>query len=119
MDADELWNSSASESASAPASRVAGIACKEQQVFYVNHNGGFLILTHSNTGQDMRVHFEKLLDEYGTNELIPVGLDNDALNFYLNREAKSEETHIGISHEQNFENESQQSGNGYGRARRL
>ena len=34
----------------------------------------------------MRIHFEKLLNEYGKNE-------SDALNFYLNRDVKSEETH--------------------------
>ena len=40
MDAYDVLNSSASASASAPASRVAGIACKEQQDFCVKHNGG-------------------------------------------------------------------------------
>ena len=53
----------------------------------------------------MRIHFEKLLDECGNNELIPVCLE--------------EETHSGTCHEQNFEKESQQSGNGCGRAHRL
>ena len=47
MDAYELLNSSASGSASAPASRVAGIACKEQRDFCVKHNGGYMILTRS------------------------------------------------------------------------
>ena len=47
MDAYELLNSSASDSASAPASRVAVIACKEQQDSCVKHNGGYMILTHS------------------------------------------------------------------------
>ena len=119
MDAYEVWNSSASASASAPASRVAGIACKEQQDFYVKHNGGEMIPTHSKIGQEMRVHFEKLLYEYGNNELIPVCLENDSPNFYLNWEAKSEETDSGISHEQNSEKTSQQSGNESGRAHRL
>ena len=45
MDAYELLNSSASDSASAPASRVVGIACKEQQDFCVKHNGGYMIPT--------------------------------------------------------------------------
>ena len=31
-----------------------------------------MIPTHSKIGQGMRIHFEKLLDEYGNNELIPV-----------------------------------------------
>ena len=47
MDAYELLNSSASDSASAPSSRVGGIACKEQQDFCVKHNGGYMIPTHS------------------------------------------------------------------------
>ena len=58
MDAYEVLNSSASASASAPASRVAGIACKEQQDFYVKHNGGYMIPTHSKIGQELRIHFE-------------------------------------------------------------
>ena len=64
MDAYEVLNSSASASASAPASRVAEIAGKEQQDFFVRHNGVYMIPTHSKI-QEMRVHFEKLLDEYG------------------------------------------------------
>ena len=87
-----MLNSSAPASASAPVPRVAGIACNEQQDFYVKHNGGYMIPTHSKIGQEMRVHFEKLLDEHGKNELIPVCLENDTPNFYLNREVKSEET---------------------------
>ena len=67
----------------------------------------------------MRVHFKKLLDEDGNNELVPVCLENDTPNFYLNREEKSEEAHSGISHEQNFGKTSQQSGNESGRAHRL
>ena len=51
MDAYEELNSSASASASAPASRVAGIAYKEQQDFNVKHNGGSMIPTHSKIGQ--------------------------------------------------------------------
>ena len=65
-------HSSTSASASAPASRIVEIACKEQQDFYVKHNGGYLIPTHSKIGQEMRLHFEKLLDEHGKNELVPV-----------------------------------------------
>ena len=71
-----------------------------------------MIPTHSKIGQGMRIHFEKLLDEYGKNELIPVCLENDTPNFYLNREVKSVT-------DQHFEKESQQSGNEYGRAARL
>ena len=78
-----------------------------------------MILTPSKIGLEMRIHFEKLLDEHGKNELIPVCLENDTPNFYLNREMKSEETHSVRDAEQYFEKESQQSGNEYGRAHRL
>ena len=47
-----------------------------------------MIPTHSKIGQGMRIHFEKLLDDYGKNELIPVYLETDTPNFYLNREVK-------------------------------
>ena len=56
---------------------------------------------------EMRVHFEKLLNEYGKNEHIPVCLENDTPNFYLNREMKSEETRSVRDAEQYFEKESQ------------
>ena len=52
MDAYEELNSSASASASAPASRVAEIAGKEQD-FYVKHNGVYMIPTHRKIGQEM------------------------------------------------------------------
>ena len=103
MDAYEVLSSSASASASAPAPRVAGIARKEQQDFYVKRNGGYMIPTHSKIGQEMRIHFENLLDEYGTNELIQVCLEEDTLNFYLNREVKSEETYSVKAAEHYFE----------------
>ena len=119
MDAYELLNSSASASASALASRVTGFACTEQQDFHVKHNGGYMIPTHSKIGQGMRIHFEKLLDEYGKNELIPVCLENDIPNFYLNREVKSEETYSVKAAEQYFEKPVKPSGNESGRAHRL
>ena len=67
----------------------------------------------------MRVHFEKLFDEHGNNDLIPVCLKNDTPNFYLNREVRSEETHSVRDAEQNFEKTGQESGNESGRAHRL
>ena len=116
MDAYEVLNNSASASASAPASIVAGIACREQQDFYVNHTGGHMIPTHSKYGQEKRIRFEKLLDEHGKNELIPVYLDKDALNFYRNREVKSEEIHSVNDAEQCLAKDRHQPGNEYGRA---
>ena len=85
----------------------------------MRHNGGYTIPTHSKIGQGMRIQFEKLLNEYGKNVLIPVYLENDTPNFYLNREVKSEETHSVREAEQCFEKESQHSGIEYGREVRL
>ena len=78
-----------------------------------------MIPTHSKIGQGMRIHFDKLLNEYGKNELIAVYLEKGTPNFHLNREVKSEETQSVSDAEQCFEKESQQSGNEYGRAVRL
>ena len=85
-----MLGGNSSASAPAPASGAAEIAYNEQQDFYVGHNGGNMIPIHSKIGQGMRIHFEKLLNEYGMNDLVPVYLEKDALNFYLNREVKSE-----------------------------
>ena len=58
------------------------------------------------------------MNEYGLSDLIPVYLEKDALNFYLNREVKSEEIHSLNDAEQCLEKENQQLGNGYDRAHR-
>ena len=50
------------------------------------------------------------------NDLIPVNLEKGALNFYLNREVKSEEIYSVNNAEQCFAKRSQQSGNEYARA---
>ena len=42
----------------------------------------------------MRTHFEKLVNLREKNELIPVYLENNFFNFYLNREVKAAETNI-------------------------
>ena len=52
-----------------------------------------MILIHSKMSQEMKIHFEKLLDEHGKNELIPVCLENDTPDVCLNRKVKSEETY--------------------------
>ena len=67
----------------------------------------------------MRIHFEKLLNACGKNELIPVYFENDTPNFYLNREVKSAETHRKNDAEHCLAKSSEQSGNGDGRAVRL
>ena len=84
MDAYELLNSSASDSASAPASRVAVIACKEQQDFCVKHNGGYMISTHSKIWSGNENSFREIAGRAWNNELSPVCLENDTSNFRLN-----------------------------------
>ena len=80
MDAYEVLNTTASASSSTAILELTGvhkvfdsaakIACKGQEDFHVKHNGGYMIPTHSKIGQGMRIHFDKLLDEFGKNELI-------------------------------------------------
>ena len=55
-DAHQVWCSNASASAPAPASGAAEIACKEQQDFYLGHDGGYMIPIHSKICQEMRNH---------------------------------------------------------------
>ena len=81
---------------------------KGRQDFYPEHDGGYMPPVHSTNGQGMRNYFEKLVKWHGKNELIPVYLENNISNFYLNREVKSTETNTVIH--------AQQSGNEYGRA---
>ena len=80
----------------------AEIACKRRQDFHFGHDGGYMIPTHRKIGQGLRVHLENLFDEYGKHELIPFYLENDAPNFYMNREVKSAETHNMNDAEQCF-----------------
>ena len=49
-------------------------------------------------------------------DLVPVYLEEDAFNFYLNREVQSEEIHSLNDAEQCLKKENQRSGNEYGRA---
>ena len=57
-----------------------------------------------------------MLKMHGKNDLIPVYLENNTFNFYLNREVKSAETNSVNEAEQCLEKETQQSVNEYGRA---
>ena len=75
-----------------------------------------MIPIHSKIGQGMRTHFEKLLNEYGKNDLILVYLENNNFNFFLNPEVKSAETHNVNDVEHCFAKDSRRSGNEYGRA---
>ena len=94
----------------------AEIACKGRQDFYLGHDGGYMILIHSKIGQRMRIHFEKLVNWYAKNELIPVYLENNIFNFYLNREVKSTETNNVNDADHCLAKNCQQSGNDDGRA---
>ena len=67
-----------------------------------------MIPIHSKIGQEMRIHFEILVNWHGKNELIPVCLENNIFFFHMNREVKSTET--------NNVNNDELSGNEYGRA---
>ena len=96
----------------------AEIACKEQQDINLGHDGVYMIPTHSKIGQGMRTHFEKLVNRYGKNDLIPVYFENNTFNFYLNREVKSAETKSVNDADHYPTEKSQQSGNEYGRAHR-
>ena len=89
----------------------AEIACEERQDFYLGQDGVSMILIHSKSGQGLRIHFEKLLNEYGKNDLNPVHPENNIFNFYLNREVKSAETHIVNDADHYPTKKSQQSGN--------
>ena len=93
----------------------AEIACKGRHDFYPGHDGEYMIPIHSKIGQGMRIHFEKLVNWYGKNELVPVSLENSIFNFYLNREAKSTETN-NVNDADHLTKNCQQSGNGDGRA---
>ena len=71
----------------------------------MEHDGDYIIPIHIKIGQGTIIHFEKLLNEKGMRSLIPVYLEREALNFYLNREVKSEETYSVRATKQHFERE--------------
>ena len=75
-----------------------------------------MIPFHSKIGQGMRIHFEKLVNWHGKNELIPVYLENNIVNFHLNREMKSTETNNVNDADHHPAKDCQQSGNGDGTA---
>ena len=94
----------------------AEIACKGPQDFYLGHDGGDMIPIHSKIGQGMRIHFENLGKWHGKNKLIPLYLENNIFNFYLNREVKSNDINNVNDADHCLAINSQQSGNGDGRA---
>ena len=90
----------------------AETTCKGRQDFYLGHDGGYMIPMYSKIGQEMRIHFEKLVNWYGKNEHIPVCLENNIFNFYLNREVKSTGTNNVNDADPCLAKNCQQSGNG-------
>ena len=66
--------------------------------------------------REMRIHVEKLVNWHVKNELIPVFLENNIFNFYLNREVKSTETNNVNDADHCLAKNCQQSGNEDGRA---
>ena len=96
--------------------RAAEIACKGRQDFNLGDDGGYMIPIHSKIGQGMRIHFEKLVNWHGKNDLILVYLENNTFNFHLNREVKLTETNKVNDADHCFAKKCQQSGNEDGRA---
>ena len=94
----------------------ADIAWEGRQDFYLGHDGGYMIPIHSKIGQGMRIHFEKLVNWYGKNELTQIFIENNIFNFYLNREVKSRENNNVNDADHYPTKNCQQSGNGDVRA---
>ena len=78
-----------------------------------------MIPIHSNIGQGMRIHFEKLVNWHGKNELIPVYPEHNIFNFHLDRDVKSTETNNVDAADHCLAKNCQQSGNGDGSASAL
>ena len=87
-DARQVLGSNASACATAPAALMytkvrcsaAEIAYREQQDFYVEHDGDYIIPIHIKIGQETIIHFEKLVNENGMRLLIPAYLGKEALH---------------------------------------
>ena len=56
---------------------------KDNQDFHLGHDGGYMIPIHSNIGQGMRTNFEKLVNGYEKNDLIPLYLEKKHFQFLL------------------------------------
>ena len=80
------------------------------------HDGGYMIPMYSKIGQGMKIHFEKLVNWHGKNELIPVYIENNIFNFFLHREVTSTETNNVNDADHCLAKKGQQLGNEDGRA---
>ena len=49
---------------------------------------------HSKIGQEMRVHFERLVSWFGRKQLIPVYIEDNIFNFYFSKEMKPTDEHF-------------------------
>ena len=96
----------------------AEIACKEQREFYVGHDGGYMSLIHSKNWSVNENSCWEIVERVWRSGLVPDYLEKEALNFYMNREVKSEEIHSVNEAEQCLEKETQLLENEYGRAHR-
>ena len=56
--------------------------------FYLGSDGGFVLPMHSKIGQEILVHFERLVSRYGRKQLIPVYIEDNIFNFYFSKEMK-------------------------------
>ena len=84
------------------------IACEGHQDFDMGSDGGFMNTAHRKVGQEMRIHFERVMSWYQGTQVTPLYSAGNFFNFFLSREVKSTETSIV--------NNSHQPGNEYGRA---
>ena len=70
------------------------IACNGHQNFYLGSGDGFVIPVHSKIGQEMRIHFERLVSWYGRIQLSAVYIEDNIFNFQLSKEVMSTETNV-------------------------
>ena len=68
------------------------IACKGHQDVHFGSDVGFGIPVRSKIGQDMRIHFKRLVSWYGRKQLIPQNVEDNTFNIFLSKEVKSIET---------------------------
>ena len=88
------------------------IAVKGGHDFYLGADGGHIIPLHSEIGKKMRDYFDYLVRWYGAGDLLPVYLEGNVYNFYMQREVVTVEE----EEQQTSAERSSSSGNGSGRA---
>ena len=58
---------------------------EKHQDFFLGSVGGFVTPVHSKIGQEMRIHFERLVSWYERKQLIPVYVEDNIFFFYLRK----------------------------------